>query len=67
MGIKPSQITRSRHPYKHNIQPAPGSSSHKSLREQFICTDIGGIQTLLPVEVRELTITPRSRKYKVER
>ena len=57
MGIKPSQITRSRHPPKLNIQPAPGSSSRKSLREQFICTDIGGIQTLVPPEVRELRIT----------
>ena len=66
MGIKPSQITRSRHPPNPNIQPAPGSSSRKSLREQFICTDIGGIQTLVPVEVRELRIA-HSQKYKVGR
>ena len=71
MGRKHSQMTSSRHPYKHNIQPAPGSSSRKSLWEQFISTDIGGIQTLVPVEVRELRITlsntKKSRKIKVRK
>ena len=62
MGMKHSQMTSSRHPYKHNIQPAPPSSSRKSLWEQFICTDIGGIQSLVPLEVRELRITLSNTK-----